>query len=274
MATLKTVFKEVFGEALEPLGFVKIKGRHPYFVRLIGDEILHVVTYTTRPTRDEGYKEFAVYGGVATVYRQHINLDISPCNNTNWFKSNLGFYKKETPLISDRKYSFDDLYTFSYNEETLIESVKHSLRMTEEIMLPILSEVTDLDLCLKHLRKYGGGWLIIYDDDEDFGDNNVHNPYIEGLLYVKTNYRGDFMENVMNQEEYETIDAQLVKHGKRGHQYKYDKYYERAQKGALHERARLDKILDNPDKYTKVIAELERRKTENIERLKSYGLKI
>ena len=34
----------MFGEVFEPLGFVKVKSRHPYLVRLVGDEIIHVIT--------------------------------------------------------------------------------------------------------------------------------------------------------------------------------------------------------------------------------------
>lgn len=44
MATLNTVFKKVFGEGLKEYGFVKVKGRQPYLVRVIGGEIIHVIT--------------------------------------------------------------------------------------------------------------------------------------------------------------------------------------------------------------------------------------
>jgi hypothetical protein len=43
--SLNAAFKQVFGDALEPLGFRKLKGKYPYFVRLVGGEIIHVVTY-------------------------------------------------------------------------------------------------------------------------------------------------------------------------------------------------------------------------------------
>ena len=35
--TLNSAFIKVFGEALEPLGFVKIKSKYPYFVRNVGN---------------------------------------------------------------------------------------------------------------------------------------------------------------------------------------------------------------------------------------------
>ncbi len=43
--TLNAEFKKVFGEALEPLGFKLIKSKYPYFVRFIGNEIVHIITY-------------------------------------------------------------------------------------------------------------------------------------------------------------------------------------------------------------------------------------
>ena len=57
MKTLGTAFKQVYGEALKEYGFKKIKGKYPYYVRLIGDEIVHVITYAARPKTREGYKE-------------------------------------------------------------------------------------------------------------------------------------------------------------------------------------------------------------------------
>ena len=39
-------FKQVFGEMLEPLGYKYLKkGKYPYFVKLINNEILHIISY-------------------------------------------------------------------------------------------------------------------------------------------------------------------------------------------------------------------------------------
>lgn len=45
--TLKAAFKRVFGEALEPLGFKLIKGKYPYFVRVVpgGGNYSHHIVY-------------------------------------------------------------------------------------------------------------------------------------------------------------------------------------------------------------------------------------
>lgn len=83
MKTLDGVFKMIYGDELAKYGFQKIKGRQPYFIRLINGEILQVITYINDYCLQEGYKEFTIYGGVATVYRQKLTLNEPPRNN-NW----------------------------------------------------------------------------------------------------------------------------------------------------------------------------------------------
>ena len=68
MAGLNTVFKQVFGEGLKEQGFVKIKGRQPYLVRVIGGEIIHIITGRNEWCGEKGFKEFAILGSVATYH--------------------------------------------------------------------------------------------------------------------------------------------------------------------------------------------------------------
>jgi hypothetical protein len=89
--TLKSAFTKVFGEALEPLGFKKVKSRYPYYARLVNDEIVQVITIVSRPD-----DQFEILGGIATIYRQELSLDISEfvglevswdLNRHFWFKN-------------------------------------------------------------------------------------------------------------------------------------------------------------------------------------------
>lgn len=68
MTGVATVFKRVYGEALAPYGFFKIKGRQPYFGRLIGDEIIHIITFKNEYSFNQYYKAFDILGGITTVY--------------------------------------------------------------------------------------------------------------------------------------------------------------------------------------------------------------
>ncbi len=84
MATLNTVFKEVFSEGLKDEGFVKIKGRQPYIVRVVNGEILHIITCRNEWCIEKECKAFVVLGGIATIYRPAINLTNTPKRNKDW----------------------------------------------------------------------------------------------------------------------------------------------------------------------------------------------
>ncbi len=76
--TLNTAFKQIIGKALEPYGFKVIKGRHPYIVRVINNEILHILTFCLANPDYPPDKAFVIMGGIATIYRKKITLDLSP----------------------------------------------------------------------------------------------------------------------------------------------------------------------------------------------------
>lgn len=92
MLTLRSAFLQVFGNGLEEYGFMKLKDRQPYFVRLAGDGIIHVITYMEEQSFNPRNKKFTILGGVATVYRQSINLTLSPKRNGNWLMDNCWIY--------------------------------------------------------------------------------------------------------------------------------------------------------------------------------------
>lgn len=49
-AAVISAFDEIFGQALMPLGFVRAKLKLPYYIRLINNEIIHII----------GMREYAV----------------------------------------------------------------------------------------------------------------------------------------------------------------------------------------------------------------------
>ena len=70
--SLQTEFVKYYKEKLEPLGFKKVKGRQPYFVRAVNDEILHIISFYGQ--KELNCQTFMVSFGVATVYRKEIKL--------------------------------------------------------------------------------------------------------------------------------------------------------------------------------------------------------
>lgn len=44
MIQAMTVIKKVYEEELKPLGYVKVKSKYPYFVKVLTPEIISVIT--------------------------------------------------------------------------------------------------------------------------------------------------------------------------------------------------------------------------------------
>ncbi len=275
MMSLNTAFVKIYGELLAPYGYKKIKGRRPYFVRVVGDEIVHIISYEVRPTRTSGYKEYMIDGGIATVYRYQIDLDNAPRDNSQWLRDNLSLYRKSDPF-GEKPDRFDELYTFSYkadDEEAMLSSVRHSFKITEEIMLPIFNQVMDLKTCMNYFNMYSPSLLFLY-NEEDF--QGKYNKYNEGLLNLKVYSIDGYIKNKENQRKrYKERTEHLISIGKTG--LTMDALKEilmEKEKGAMEQIETFKKYMNDPEINKRVMQELERRKKSNIEILRAYGLEI
>lgn len=271
MATLDSVFKNVFGEGLAPYGFVKINGRYPYFARLISDEIIHIITYRTDWSGRRGYKAFNILGGVATVYRQSVNLTITPKDNLNWLTTVSQFYAIPNLLEYDRElcHSIQCFY-YKLDDESLNNEIERSFEAARHFMLPILNRVTNLESCIEYFRTFNSQLLNIYDSDFE-NENPTHYCY-EGLLLIKTHNHDDGAERMKR-----TIErtAELMKRKMIGlTQTDFEKECELLNKVRLEQLTIRNKLFDDPKLYNKVLGELECRKKANTEILRSYGLKL
>ena len=65
--TFKNVFYEIVGKKLEIYGFKVMKGRYPYIVRVINNEILHVITCVDEMPDYPGNKGYDRF-----LYTKHI----------------------------------------------------------------------------------------------------------------------------------------------------------------------------------------------------------
>ena len=139
MATLSTVFKQVFSEGLRDKGFVKIKGRQPYLVRVVTNEIVQLITVRSHWCANLDNKSFEILGGMATVYRETIDLTKSPSYNINWLTCLPSFYQYVDPAGFDNDYCIK-LMSFEYEKDddtSLSLAMKNALKETEKIMLAL-----------------------------------------------------------------------------------------------------------------------------------------
>ena len=287
--SLNAAFIQVFGEALEPLGFVKLKKvKHPYFVRLIGDEILHIVTYRKVRSIKRGYNSFEILGGIVTLYRRHI--DFSDVQNFQ-LKTNLDFYRNSNLELDEEIMesairfecevweksrdwfvaveSFNGAFrrsivSFLCKSDDSVEGVKNAFNVTKHVMLQVFDKVTQLNEYIDYVYKFNAGRLRLC-DFEEFITSDCYSSS-EGLLLIKANYRDDGIER---------MERKLAMEAKES---KYNQKEIEAKRNArnnyrLEQMAVRNKMLDDPELNADVLSELERCKVNNIEVLRSYGVK-
>ena len=187
MPTFNTLFKKVYEEALAPYGFVKLKGKQPYFVRLIGDEIIHVISYKNEQTGTH-LKAFNILGGVATVYRGALTLELSPIRNSVWMAQNNHIYSALHPYETEeeKKYRIS-IMRFEYekdNEASMLDALHKSFEVTKKVMLPEMDKARDLKSALEYIDISTATPLRMYTDD-DFGQKWGTYKYDEGFLQLK-----------------------------------------------------------------------------------------
>ena len=272
MATFGTTFKRIYGEGLKKYGFKKIKGRQPYFVRMIGDEIIHVITYRPVNAYNFSHKEYEIYGGIATVYRANIDLDKTPRDNAVWLSELYSFYKKCDDGAEKEKY--EEIGLFSYekdNEQAMAKSIEYSLEMTEKYVIPRLDKITNVREGVDFFKEYNTKLLAV---KRNFGKGQSSYEYNEGLLNVFVYTLDEYISYIKNlHEECNNRILNNMKEGIYGftmEQYQYDK--EDRWKGMEDEIEVFTEISNSPEKYREVMEELERRKEHNLEVLKKYGV--
>lgn len=249
--TLNAAFKQVFGEALEPLGFKLIKGKYPYFVRVVpGGEIIHIISYMEEWCPNRGKKQFNVIGSIATVYRHKIDLSVSPEDNCNWLYSIAKFYWMTTPKSEyDKEYGLSIChFMFDENSESsLYDAVNYTLELTRKHILPHLSTAVDIRSSLSYLKRLGHNCCINnFNRKLNFGGCGNAD---EGFLYI-----------VADDEELKgMLEIQIngtIPITEEEHQIAVENY----------------EFFNDPVIHPKVLLEIERRKAQNTEILKSYGL--
>ena len=248
--TFNTAFKHVYAEKLAPYGFQKIKGRKPYLVRMVGDEILQAVSYADAGTSVRPYKDFNVVWGVATVYRPKINLETNP-RYENWMKNyvwdasgHVTFqYRDDSPLKPGIHYSVGG------NDVDMMEELARSAEAVIQNALPRMDQVKTLEDCMEIL---GSDAAYVYDLGFEYECDEK-----EGML----NYKLYTLEEFTARKK-KTVDSVEAR------------YKERRTQIMNEQVAIFRKYTEDERYHRKVQEEMERRKAANQEILRGYGLKL
>ena len=276
MATFATEIKRVYSDGLLKYGFKKIKGKQPYFVRPIGDEIVHIITYRTCPTIIRGHKEFVIYGGIATVYRACINLEKAPRDNGVWLDEISNFYVKSnrSNIDKDLLHKIKNLSYEEGDEETMLERIKYSFEMIEKFVIPQLNKVVSIKKCVEFFDKYNTYLLNVY--EKNFGKGQNGYDYNEGLLNIFMYTVDEYIENEKRiYERSNENNLYEMKIGRSGLSMEdYEKNREDRKRGMERQINIFEKMVNDPEEHQKVMEEIERRKIFNIEILRNYGIDI
>ena len=276
MKSLATAFKEVYGEALKEYGFKKVKSKYPYYARMVGDEIVQVITCATEWCGTKTKKAFTILGGVATVYRRKIILDVSPKDN-DWLIANYN--------VSEYLYGFDpkgkselEIIEFVYDkddEESLLEALRYSWEVTEENLLASLNKVNSLSDCIDFFTCCPSSSMSV-DLDKILNEENEGgaNEGLINIIYYGLEKIEGYVKRVT--EGYEKANA-VLRHnmdvGKCGfseEDFKKDKIAR--EKRMLEQIKRYEMIVTNAFYMDKIKVEADKRKKKNLEIIKSYQL--
>lgn len=236
---------------LQPLGFQKVKGRQPYFIRAVpGGEIIHVLSYYAdkHTITTHGEKVFNIVGGVATVYRREFDFSKSPTTQ-NWMRDNRWISANYQQLSPDHEDPGDTVcsdYRFICKPEAaaMTNEIRRAMELTTHILVPLMDQITDLEACIRYRHLIGMSMHTYYADPaENFGNHAANDYYNEGLLYFTVN--PDFFRTAYPDPQ-----------------------------GEFEEKctAVFEKIQKDPALLEQVNAELARRKIRNTETLHSFGI--
>ena len=257
--SLQSEFVKYYKEKLEPLGFKKVKGRQPYFVRVVNDEILHIFTFMGIMSRIQGYKAFDLLCGVATVYRKEINFSVTPKHNSDWLRPLLAIKEKkdtEYPVINLPR----DLMEYYYNDENISEVIEETYHGAE-IIISELDKITDMDEALKYFLKHDPNnvsFMSLLKDD--FCDE-------EGLYYARKEFDYTKIEKVFEDKRVQLKNSSWSDAKKKERHEEIIAWEERVKE-------RRKKFLSNEIDYQQGMKLLQEHYNTNVDKLIGYGLDI
>jgi len=257
--SLQTEFVKYYKEKLEPFGFQKVKGRQPYFVRVINDEIIHVITYMGGKSIKPGYKEMNLMCGVATVYKKEINFSVSPTQNSDWLIP-LGTIceLKDTayPIVKIPR----DFKEYYYNDDNILSVINDTYEGVK-ILIDELDKVSEMDKVLWHILKHIPKDITFKHpfDDGCFDE--------EGLYFSRSEYDEENIIEFFNNRRLELKNSGRDVVKKEEGMRRIQAWEEKLKKAR-------NSFLSSDVEYEQGMLLLRERYNQNVNKLIEYGLNI
>ena len=278
--SLKAAFKQVFGEALEPLGFKLVKSKYPYFARVVqGGEIIHVISLKTEAPylHTIGRAGFSVLSGAATVYRPKIDLSVSPKSNARWLFGIRKFYNESNRSDFDSEFNNGNLCESSYIEgssESLLEAMEQALKRTISIVIPVLEKIVDMDSCARFCTVYNMGFSLKEHFDAIkngiIDPNDINN---EGLLIMRIKDYVGYIDWKLERDRIQKkalVELPYYTYT----QDEYDNFCSNIDRIKKEHLQMMGDVTNDVQFYSRIMLEMEKRKLSNTEILRTYGIDI
>ncbi|WP_242940184.1 hypothetical protein [Ruminococcus albus] len=253
--TLNTLFTQIYGEALEPLGFKKPKVRMPLYVRVINDEIIHIVGI------HDMKNQLVPFGAIATVYRKDLCIDRTFRQNEIWYKDLWDFYHEWH--ITDKPF---DNGGFKYYADfmPLSDAVQNSFNATMTWILPVLDNVKTLkdvvDYDAQTFKEHIAVISLPINESlaAPFSDTVIRYILDDPLADLEQRYSAELKRrneaSIRASRSQEKISQNLLEF-----EYRYNEA-----------RKRVQTFLEDEEIHKQTMEELERRKDHNLELLRKY----
>ena len=305
--TLNSAFKKYFGEILEPMGFVyKVINKHPYFIKIINDEIIQSLSIRQLSAIKTGYKSFYITYNIKSMY---CKTAITPnsLNDAFPFSSSLQtrtdedyeklglelvkrIYKTNYDFFIEEKFDWSGytneeakqliekdrkkygklarLGDLQFNPDYL-DQMELAVDCAKKLVIPEFERVRDLESCVDfyYEKRY---YNIISIELADFViAKNCHNA---SLMTIVADYDKNITKYIEKAVEQEVWD---LNHGSGlGFAKDIDDYIERFRKLQEYMLTIRKKILNTPELKERALQMAEEFRQNNLEVLRSCGIKI
>ncbi len=252
--TLKEAFIDVFGKSLEPLGYKKIKGSKPYFVRVIDNEIIHIISFIQHKGALRGEVKFDIIGDVFSVYNQHFDLN-KKLEDGYLLLSNFRVYSYK---LHEKDYDSDIQRKLSHfkckdDNASIINEMKNAFDTCEKWLFPFINSINSV-------KKY---FMFLMLRCPPLLEHKIEMLYLKVDNYAEIIAEASRIKNEMyrkcielNREGY--TEEEYEKRLKRGEEF-YSKWIND-----------IKEIREQNELYNEYKADKEAVKEKNMEILKKY----
>ena len=251
--TQNSAFAKVFGEALEPLGFKRVKNISVY-VRLLDNGILHIIA-RQKELADQissPYPNaFNIYCTVSTIFDDDMGII---CKNyaEPRYTDNESIYTSLNRFDLDYDYRRKLMkYYFVNTSESLLKEMNFSLSATLNNIIPAFDKVQNIGDCIDFCRTFSMlkdpiHWYLLLDDYRSFLNKwyeerikSITAEYQQGLEGRKIEELPEYLDKVIKAKERQ-IDmiATIVNSSS-----EYEKYKKQMEENKINNTSYLNKMI-------------------------------